>query len=65
MKWQRAAACNTDQATGNCAEVAPCNTTGIHIRSSLDRDRWVHLSNEEWDTFRDGVKAGDFDSLAQ
>jgi hypothetical protein len=65
MKWQRAASCNTDHQTGNCAEVMVCGEKGIHIRSSLDPQIQVHLDWDEWDTFRDAIKAGDFDNLAQ
>lgn len=61
MTWTRSSFCARDEPM--CAEVARCHAGELHIRSSRDPGAYVHLTNDEWDTFVAGVKAGEFDSI--
>jgi hypothetical protein len=63
MNWTRSSACNTDQATGNCLEVARCHAGEIHLRSSRDPGQYIHVTNDEWAAFIEGCRQGEFDAV--
>ncbi|MFE1095895.1 DUF397 domain-containing protein [Streptomyces smyrnaeus] len=47
---------------GDCVEVAPLSSGGRAVRDSKDKGGPVLLfTPAEWDAFRMGVKAGEFD----
>jgi hypothetical protein len=59
VAWTHAAAC----ASGDCVQVAPCEG-GVMVRDSKDPGGPVlSFTALEWTTFRDAVKAGEFDDL--
>ena len=51
-------------ANGNCVELQPVVGGGVRIRDSKDPEGPVLIfTQDEWDAFSAGVKAGEFDSL--
>jgi Domain of unknown function (DUF397) len=54
--WRRSARCES----GSCAEVKR-DGDGVLIRSSLAPEAMIRLTDDEWQVFRAGVAAGDFD----
>jgi hypothetical protein len=64
LTWRKASFC----ASNECVEVAQSN--GMIVLRSPNGPRWISIgsrrvryTNEEWQTFVRGVKAGDFDDL--
>ncbi|MEV0270977.1 DUF397 domain-containing protein [Hamadaea sp. NPDC050747] len=55
-QWRRSSRCEA----ATCAEVS-FEGSDVLIRSSLAPETVVRLTGEEWQAFRDGVVAGDFD----
>lgn len=57
--WRRAAPCGAD----HCVEVAQANH-GVVIRNSKDPGgALLHYKSDEWRSFLEGAKRGDFDDL--
>ncbi|WP_157545858.1 DUF397 domain-containing protein [Hamadaea tsunoensis] len=57
-EWRRARECESS----SCAEVRRDGVT-TQIRSSLEPEKVVSLTADEWAVFRAGVAAGDFDEM--
>lgn len=57
--WRRSSFC----ASGECAEVAQTNGMIVMRNSRGPLGQVVHYSPDEWQTFVQGVKAGEFDDL--
>jgi hypothetical protein len=53
--WVRSSFCDT----GTCVEASVSND--VFVRNSKDPDVAVRFSQEEWEAFVRGVKAGEFD----
>ncbi|MGB6456641.1 MAG: DUF397 domain-containing protein [Streptosporangiaceae bacterium] len=58
--WRASSLC----ASGECVQVARSRDT-IVVRSSADPDRQLRFTLSEWDDFLGGVRAGDFDDVAE
>lgn len=56
MSWQRSSFCNL----GNCVEVNREVPGTVAVRSSTGTSSWLVVSTDEWATFIEGVKAGEF-----
>lgn len=54
--WQQPGAC----ADSACVEVLN-DDDRVLVRSSLNRERVTEFTRDEWETFLDGVKRGEFD----
>lgn len=61
MEWKRSSACATDHQTGNCVEVHWAESGGVIIRSSTNTARDIEVTADEFEAFKAGVIAGDFD----
>lgn len=59
MKWQKSSRCRTD--TPMCVEVYGLEAEYIAIRNSRAPHTVASFSREEYQTFIDGVKSGEFD----
>jgi Domain of unknown function (DUF397) len=57
-RWRRSRSC----ADGGCAEVARCGDE-VLVRSSRRTDIVVRLSHDEWEAFREAMRAADFDDI--
>lgn len=59
--WQKSSYCKIDAPM--CVEVADLDSPyGIKVRDSKNPYRaFLYFSREEWQTFIDGVKRGEFD----
>lgn len=56
LDWRRSRRCDT----GSCVEVALIGND-VAVRDSKNPDGLVlRFSMDEWDTFQEGVRAGDF-----
>lgn len=62
MKWIKSSYCRTD--TPMCVEVYGLNSDFVAVRDSKDKFLVLTFTREEWQTFLDGVKNGEFDLLA-
>ena len=60
FQFVRAAACR-DPKVGNCVEVATNVAGVVAIRESEQPGAVVMTTPEKWQTFLEGVRAGDFD----
>ena len=57
LEWRKAKRCGT----GTCVEVAKAGDQ-FFVRDSKNPERApLRFSSEEWDTFVDGIRGGDFD----
>jgi hypothetical protein len=59
MKWQKSSLCRADEPM--CAEVYGLESEFVAIRDSKRPNTVVTVTREEWQTFIDGVKRGEFD----
>jgi Domain of unknown function (DUF397) len=59
IEWRRSSAC--DNSSGNCVEVAFLPGGVVAVRDSRNPAPVQTYDRDEWDTFVDGIKAGDFD----
>lgn len=63
-KWRKSSFCSTDQATEQCIEVAViAEQTTMLMRSNIRPSEVITVTGDEFSTFVNGVKAGDFDDL--
>jgi hypothetical protein len=60
MSWKRSSFCSTDQATEQCVEV-DMRDLYVFVRSSCDPSEEVAFTRDEWEAFKLGVIAGEFD----
>jgi len=56
LKWKKATKSNP---SGNCVEIAV--NDGVHVRNSRNILKNLTFTKDEWDSFLDGVKKGEFD----
>ena len=56
-KWMRSSFCESNA----CMEVNDTEEGVVILRSSEVPDLTLPISTEEWEAFKAGVKAGDFD----
>lgn len=59
MTW--IGACARDEPM--CVQVERCHAGELHLRSSRDPGAYIHITNDEWSAFVEGVRNGDFDTL--
>lgn len=57
--WQKSSLCKADSPM--CAEVYGLEREFVSVRDSKRPHIVASFTREEWQTFIDGVKAGDFD----
>lgn len=62
MAWKKSSFCRTD--TPMCTEVDGLDDIYVHIRNSRNPHVVATFDREEWQSFVDGVRAGDFDLKA-
>lgn len=59
MKWQKSSLCRAD--TPMCVEIYGLESEFVAIRDSKRPHIVVTVTREEWQSFIDGVKLGEFD----
>jgi hypothetical protein len=59
MKWQKSSRCRTD--TPMCVEVYGLESEYPSIRNSRAPQKVASFDREEWQSFIEGVKRGEFD----
>ena len=58
MEWRKASGCG---ANGACVEVAESGPEVLVRNSRFPDEDWLGFTHDEWVTFLEGVKAGEFD----